>query len=44
MSVTTNHPPLDFEGRWQPAGLTEGPLHHASHGPPPLQMQGRIYK
>jgi len=43
MSVT-NFPPLDFEGRWQAEGLTEGPFHHAAHGPPPLQMQGRRFQ
>ncbi len=34
-------PPLDFEGRGTARSAVEGPLHHASHGPPPLQLQGR---
>jgi len=42
------NPPLDFEGRGTVRRTVEGllrprmPLHHASHGPPPLQKQGRI--
>ncbi len=41
-------PPLAFEGRGTARSAVEGllrrkrPLHHASHGPPPLQKQGRI--
>jgi hypothetical protein len=50
MIVAEPYPPLDFEGRGTSRRLVEGPfrevpkkpLHHASHGPPPLQMQGRI--
>jgi error-prone DNA polymerase len=40
-------PPLDFEGRGTACNAVEGllaaegPLHHPSDGPPPLQMQGR---
>ena len=42
------NPPLDFEGRGTVRRTVEGPpaartpLHHGSHGPPPLQKQGRI--
>ena len=31
------------EARWRGFSAKE-PLHHASHGPPPLQMQGRILR
>ena len=40
--VGRSSPLLHLQGRWQTAGLTEGPLHHASHGPPPLEIEGRI--
>src|SRR5687768_13453063 len=41
-------PPRHLSGRGTSRRLVEGffgsgPLHHASHGPPPLQRQGRIY-
>ena len=29
-------------GRWQSEGLTEGPLHHAAHGPLRASFAGRI--
>ena len=47
MSVIRKNPPRDFAGRGTARSAVEGsfgvsrPLHHASHGPPPLQMQGR---
>jgi 5-oxoprolinase (ATP-hydrolysing) len=40
--IGRSSPPLHLQGRWQTAGLTEGPLHHASHGPPPREIEGRI--
>jgi general secretion pathway protein G len=35
-------PPLHLQGRGTSRRLVEGPLHRASRGPPPLEIEGRI--
>jgi len=47
MRAAGKFPPRDFAGRGTARSAVEGlfglgvPLHHATHGPPPLQKQGR---
>jgi hypothetical protein len=47
MSIAVDNPPLHLQGRGTARRAVEGldgsrPLHHASHGPPPLEIEGRI--
>jgi hypothetical protein len=47
MSVASKIPPLHLQGRGTARRAVEGlfgcrPLHQASHGPPPLGIEGRI--